>query len=425
MRILFLAHRTPYPPNKGEKIRAFHVLSHLAKKHEVSLVYWVDDPRDLEHTAFLQSLCRGTVLPVSMNRALAKGRAVFSLLRGRTLSEGYYSSRLFGRAVAEACAGGRFDAVYVYSSAVAAYGRDVAADRKLVDFVDVDSDKWGQLAAASSFPFSSIYRAEERRLSRWEAEISHWAHRSLFISRAEADLFKKRGGTGAIEVLPSGLDFDVRCLPVERRLQSFTSEDQGRQAFVNLIFVGSMNYHPNIDAVAYFATEILPLIRRFFPRVVFRIIGRSPARSVLALKAVEGVEVIGEVEDVRPFLLRSDISVAPMRMGRGVQYKVLEAMAMGIPVVASPAAIQGIDVLDGEELFTGATPEEFASKVIKLLNDRGLRRAMTHRAWKKMKRMYHWDAIGATLEELLNPDATNGGANSNAVDPLPFMRKEG
>lgn len=404
MKILFLSHRTPYPPNKGEKIRAFHVLSNLVKHHDVTLVYWVDDPSDFAHTSFLRSLCRGQVVPLRLNRFRAKCRALFSLLRGRSFSEGYYSSRAFQSAVRRVCSGGGFDVVYAFSSSVAFYARKIESKVKIVDFVDVDSDKWGQLAEVSTFPLSILYRLEQKRLLGYELEVSRWADRSVFISATEAQLFKAKGGAGTIDVLPSGMELELRRLPRDQvPFCSLGGPNGGTTPMIKVIFVGTMNYYPNVDAASYFAKEIFPLIRQQFPKAEFIIVGRSPAKAVRQLKNIDGVFVVGEVRDTRPYLLSADVSVAPMRLARGVQYKVLEAMAMGIPVVATAAAIQGIDVRGEEELLVGNSAEGFAAQVIRLLSDAELRKTITKRAWNKMHQLYSWDAIGAKLEAFLTP----------------------
>ena len=404
MKILFLAHRTPYPPNKGDKIRAFHFLSHLAKSHEVTLVYWVDDIRDLNHTQFLRSICRGEVLPVRLNRLAAMVRAVFALLAGRSFTEGFYGGSPFQRAVNTALRSGPFDAVLVFSSAVAAYAENIPSKSKVVDFVDVDSDKWGQLAEASPFPISWLYRHEQRCLSRFEVAVSSWASQSLFVSLPEAELFRKNGGKGLIDYLPNGADLDLRRLPLVQ--VPFHGTELSRKVPAigpKLIFVGTMDYFPNVDAVEYFASEIFPLIRREFPKAEFEIVGRHPTKAVRRLSRLDGVRVIGEVPEVRSLLIQADVSVAPMRIARGVQNKVLEAMALGIPVVATPLAIEGIEVSNEQEVLIGTRPDEFAGQVVRLLRDVELRRSLTKRAWNKMNQFYNWGVSGAKLEGLLGP----------------------
>jgi sugar transferase (PEP-CTERM/EpsH1 system associated) len=419
MKILFLAHRTPFPPDKGDKIRSFHLFSHLARSHKIAAVYFVDDPKDFAHTTFLHSLCRGRVIPVRLSRVAAMCRGLFSLLRGRSFSEGYYSAKEFGRAVEEARSDGPFDAVYVFSSAVASFAKTVAAPARVVDFVDVDSDKWGQLSKRAVFPLSLFYALEQKRLARWEVEISRWATASLFVAAADAELFKIQGGTGNIEVLPNGVDLELRRLPLEQ--VPFDGAGQGSPDALQgpkLIFIGTMNYYPNIDAVHYFVKEIFPLVRARFPRAVFEIVGRYPPRSVRRLQRFSGVQVLGEVPDVRSHLIRADVSVAPLRIARGVQNKVLEAMGMGVPVVATPEAIQGIEVCDGQEVLAGRSSSEFADQVIRLLSDAELRKALTRRAWSKVKQAYNWEASGARLERLLGgavkspPESKSAGAST-------------
>lgn len=423
MRILFLAHRTPYPPNKGEKIRAFNLLSHLAKSHEVTLVYWVDAIEDLAHAPFLRSLCRGPVVPVRLNRTLALTGAVRSLLQGGSLTEGYYGAKAYKNAVDNALRRGRFDAVLAFSSSVATYAEAIDCDTKIVDFVDVDSDKWGQLAKVSAFPLSILYKLEQKRLSKFETQISTWSTVNMFVSAAEAELYRQLGGQGEIAVLPMCTELEVRRLPLDQVPYQGTAPGGVKQYDeARLIFVGTLNYYPNIDAVIYFTQQIFPLIRQKFPRAVFEIVGRNPPKSVTALGRIDGVRVLGEVPDVRSYLVRADVSVAPLRIARGVQSKVLEAMGMGVPVVATPSAIQGIDVANGQELLVGQTPEEFAACVIKLLNDAELRKTITRKAWNRMKQLYNPEVIGTHLERILSAaqagkpqEATSAIANNHEV----------
>lgn len=420
MKILFLAHRTPFPPDKGDKIRSFHLLSHLAKRHEVTLVYFVDDPRDQAYAANLNSLCKGKAIPIRLYRWWGKCRALCSLFIGRSFTQGFYNSRAFRDVVNKLLREGPFDAVFVFSSGVAPYAARIVARSKIVDFVDVDSDKWGQLAKSSRFPRSWLYLLERKRLSRVETAISKWAGCSLFVSQTEADLFRARGGLGPIEVLPNGTQLELRRLPRDPVVTP-SSDTPARP--VKVIFVGTMDYYPNVDAVQYFAREILPRIREKFPLAVFQIVGRSPATAVRRLAAIDGVEVVGEVSDVRAYLVGADVSVAPMRIARGVPNKVLEAMGMGIPVVASSAAIRGIDVVAGEEILVGDSPEEFAHQIIRLLSDHDERRALTKRAWKKMQRAYNWEAIGERLETLLRPSSSGNRSGSEIVDKVSNGQK--
>jgi glycosyltransferase involved in cell wall biosynthesis len=259
------------------------------------------------------------------------------------------------------------------------------------------------LAKVSAFPLSFLYKLEQKRLSKFETRISTWSTVNMFVSPAEAELYRQQGGQGEIVVLPMCTELEVRRLPLDQVPYQGTASGGVEQSDeARLIFVGTLNYYPNIDAVIYFTQQIFPLIREKFPRAVFEIVGRNPPKAVTALGRIDGVRVLGEVPDVRSYLVRADVSVAPLRIARGVQSKVLEAMGMGVPVVATPAAIQGIDVANGQELLTGQTPEEFAACVIKLLNDAELRKTITRKAWNRMKQLYNPEVIGAHLERILS-----------------------
>jgi sugar transferase (PEP-CTERM/EpsH1 system associated) len=419
MKILFLAQRTPYPPNRGEKIRFYHILAQLAKKHMVSLAYWVDDPKDFQHVNLLRTVCKGgRVLPVYLNSISARLRASGALARGRSFSEGYFYSRQFRREIDRLVALEQYDLVYVFSSVMAQYLPHVTNFPVIVDFVGVDSDKWGQLAKFKSFPLSGLFRLEQKRLLRFECKTARWASASVFISQAEADLFKGQGGQGALVVIPNGVDSDLRRLPVRdaRFMAGPAAHDAGRSA-PTLIFVGTMNYYPNEDAVVYFAHEILPIIQKQFPQVSFEIVGRAPSSGVRRLNGIAGIRIWGEVGDVRAHLAQADVSVAPMRIARGVQNKVLEAMAVGIPVVASSEAVKGMPLVKGDEVLIGDSPEEFAAEVVRVLTDGSLYSRVAAKGHNCVVENYSWKVVGAQLaalvESLAKPAA---GAEMNFTE---------
>ena len=403
MKILFLAHRTPYPPDKGDKIRSFHMLSQLGRRHVVSLVYWVDDPKDLSHTNALRGICRGTVTPMPLHDLRAKTRAILSLAKGYSLSKGYYGSSKFQLTVNRLVNEEQPDLIYVFSSAMAQYVESFKKTPRIIDYVDVDSEKWRQLSQCTSYPFAQIYGLEHRRLRQLEIEASLWARYSLFVSEAEATLFGEIGGKGEIVAVPNGVTFDFLRLPVHESLEAGKQQPaQSHSRAVHVLFVGTMNYFPNADAVLYFSREILPRIRSVFPLVVFDIVGRAPARAVRKLSATPSVRVHGEVADLHPYLAGADVSVAPMRISRGVPNKILEAMAVGIPVVATTEAIKGLRVTDEEDLLLGDTPERFAEQVVRLLSDHKLRVRITKHARQAVHERYNWKAVGNQLAELID-----------------------
>jgi sugar transferase (PEP-CTERM/EpsH1 system associated) len=400
MKILFLAHRIPYPPNKGEKIRAYHLLVELVKKHSVSLAYWVDNSEDIPHVSVLRKLCQGSVVPVYLNPQIAMIRGMNSVFRGGSFSEGYFHSNHFQSVVDRLIKNEQYDVAYVFSSVMAQSIMGVHDLGTIVDFVDVDSDKWGQLAQFKAFPLSMLYRREQQRLSRYEKRLSQWAHWNLFVSQAEADLFKKLGGAGSVGVLPNGVESDIRRLPLLES-RSFGMRGDRSDKRIKLVFVGTMNYYPNTDAVLYFIKDILPLIQKKYPQAIFEIVGRFPPRSVRKLDGVSRVRVIGEVGDVRSYLTQADVSVAPMRIARGVQNKVLEAMAVGIPVVTTSRAIKGIQVVRGDEVLIGDNPEEFAAQVVRVLSDSRLYKRLVNKARGRVLESYSWKTIGVHLNDFV------------------------
>ena len=418
MKILFLAHRIPYPPNKGDKIRSYHFLRRLAERHDVTLAYCIDEPRDREYEPVLRRICRGSVHSVLLNLWAARARGVASLLSGRSFSEGYFYSPALQHVMDRLLQRERYDLVYAFSSPMAQYVREYTKIALLMDFVDVDSQKWSQLARFKKFPLARLLLVEAKRLANYEIAVSALAQCSLFVSAAEANLFRSIGGHGDIRALPNGVDSDLLRLPVsesEREAHAQASSQPVRPA--RLIFAGTMNYFPNADAVLYFVHEVLPLVRQAYPQVSFDVVGRYPTRAVRKLHGIGGVRVLGEVTDVRSHLVQADVSVAPLRVARGIQNKVLEAMAMGIPVVATPAAVEGIEVVDGEELLVADTAGDFARQVVRLLRDGQLRSRIGKKARSKMVQVYSWNRMGEHLEKILGeklPAARAGVAQRGA-----------
>jgi sugar transferase (PEP-CTERM/EpsH1 system associated) len=379
----------------------------------VSLACWLDDPKDVDHTHVLGRICRGSVVAVPMNPTRAKARALWALTKGSSFSQGYYYSSQFQSVVDGLVDKERPDVIYVFSSPMAQYVKGAASTTPtIVDFVDVDSEKWRELARLSKFPLSEIYRLEHPRLAQFEIEISRWARRSLFVSKAEADLFRARGGQGTILALPNGVELALQRLQTADDLRPGQRTVETTSRPIHILFVGTMNYFPNTDAVLYFAREIFPQIRSRFPQAVFDIVGRLPPRSVRRLGAIHGIQVHGEVEETRSFLVQADVSIAPMRIARGVPNKILEAMAVGVPVVATTEAVKGICVTDGEEALLADTPEAFAAQMIRLLSDRYLRSQITKRARQRVQEMYNWKTIGNQLADLVQEIVAIGGPGS-------------
>lgn len=375
--ILFLAHRLPYPPDRGDRIRSWHVLKALAKLAPVHVVAPLDNTDDRQHLAMVERVAaRVTTAVRPSSRGLAVGK---SFLTGQAASVELFTVPKLVRAAQQRIASGAIDTIYAFSGQMARYVPKLNGIRFVMDFVDMDSAKFAEQAKAAKGATRLILAREAKRLQAFEAATARRADVSLFVSRAEADLFE--GATGIrTEVLENGIDLDHFAPDVVAPVDAPTPL---------IVFTGQMDYGPNIEAVTGFVRDVLPRLEG----VTFAIVGRAPTAAVQAL-ASPRVIVTGEVSDTRPWLAAADIVVAPLKLARGVQNKVLEAMAMAKPVVASSSAALGIDAIDGRDLIVADDP---ADMINALLRDPERRRALGLSARARMVARYGWDAQMAPL----------------------------
>ena len=390
--ILFLAHRAPYPPDRGDKIRSNAVLTWLARRAHVHLIAFADDPADRVVPDLLHAqLASATIL----TRRRGRGAAVISALAsGASVSLVAFRDTAMTKAVRTLLASQPIDAVYAFSGQMAQYLPGTLP--AVMDFVDVDSAKFAGLAARANGPMRWMMTREARLLNAYEREVAQHADASLFVSAAEAALFADGcigdGGEGNIMVVENGIDttrFDPTVVtPVETNGSL-------------IVFTGQMDYAPNVEAVAWFVADILPAIRVRHPSARFAIVGRSPVAAVRAL-ASDDVIVTGAVDDVRGWLVAATVCVAPLKLARGVQNKILEAMAMARAVVATPCAAEGIDHAGTLSVADGAA--SFADTVCALLEDPSKADAMGHAARARVIGRYAWNERLAPLAVLLALD---------------------
>ena len=406
--LLFLSHRIPYPPNKGDKIRSFHLLRHLARRFVVHVGTFVDDEDDWQHVAALKAHCNGgEVLVLPLRKRPATLRSLTGLLTGEALSLPYYRDTALRHWVDELLARRPVRRAMVFSSPMAQYLERHRVLR-VADIVDVDSDKWMQYAAKARWPARWIYAREGRRLLDYERHVASTFDASYFVSSAEAALFHRLAPESVDRVshFENGVD-TLYFSPDAVHADPFASSDEA------LVFTGAMDYWPNVDAVTWFAQEALPAIRRERPGAVFYIVGSRPTPAVQALATMNGVRVTGTVPDVRPYLAFARAVVAPLRIARGVQNKVLEAMAMARPTVVTPQALEGIDARPGHDLVLA--PEDgpgFARTVLDLLarGDDGIGRSGRDRVVAR----YGWEANLDPVARVLMRDNTSTG-NASAM----------
>ncbi len=391
--ILFLAHRVPWPPDRGDKIRSFHILKKLQSMAPVRVGAFADDARDLEcANAERAGLA---ALHVELRNKPGWLSGVEALASGKPVSLTAFGSKSMQDWVNERLSSGMISHIFVFSGQMAQY---VPADfdgRFVMDFVDVDSAKFESYADEGNALMRWVHEREGRKLAAFEAEIARRADASLFVSTAEAALFRARSGADRVAAMGNGIDtvfYDPSAK--YRKLHPVFPDPL-------IVFTGQMDYRPNIEAVSDFAHNALPAIRAAHPETTFAIVGRNPAPAVVELSALPGVQVTGAVDDVRTWLSGADIVVAPLRIARGIQNKVLEAMAMAKPVVASTAAAEGIDAVDGEHLMVAQDAGEEAAMVSALLSDTDARLRLGAAARAHVMAHYGWDAQLAPLDAIM------------------------
>lgn len=405
--LLYLVHRLPYPPNKGDKVRSYHLLKHLARTHRVFLGTFVDDPADEAYVDTVRGLCT-ELMVARLHPRQAKVRSLTGLLTHQALSLQYYRHAGLQAWVREVLATQAVDAVVVFSSVMAQYVDHLDtpnAPPLLVDFVDVDSAKWTQYADQHRWPMSWLYRREGERLLAYEESVAFRARQSFFVTPQETALFARLAPACAsrVQSLSNGVEADF--FAPDATLASPFAADSVQGSAPPLVFTGAMDYWPNIDAVTWFVQEMLPALRQAWPGLRFYIVGRSPTPAVLAL-ASECVVVTGTVPDVRPYLQHAAVVVAPLRVARGVQNKILEAMAMARPVVAAKACVDVIDALAGDELLAAHTAEDFVAHILDLLRapERGER--IGRAARERVLARYSWTAHLAGIDPYLTSGVT-------------------
>ncbi len=394
--ILFLCHRIPFPPDRGDKIRSCHMLKAMSAMAPVHVGCFADDARDMsfadEMAAFTTSQC---VVMRDRSKLVA---GLSALLHRTSVLNSVYESASLRDWVGALLRDRPIRAIVGYSVQMARYvPEDLPSGiRFVMDFVDFDSAKYAAYGATGGGPMGWVNRREGRVLHTFEQQVAHRADISTFISTAEVGAFRRAGGVEECAILPleNGVDLDffdpqADFAPV------------GKVGDPLIVFTGQMDYRPNIEAAECFAQEALPHIRAVLPTATFAIVGRSPAPQVEALAKLPGVVVTGGVPDVRGWLAAADVVVAPLRIARGIQNKVLEAMAMGRPVVASPEAAEGIDAADGEHLVIAGDSRAEADAVLGLIEDRAEAQRMGRAARARMEQRYDWAATLAPLREMI------------------------
>ncbi len=394
--LLLLVHRIPYPPNKGDKIRSYHLLKHLASQYRVHLGTFIDDVDDGRHIDAVKALCVDTCF-VKLHPTRARLLSLRGLLTAEPLTLTYYRSDMLQRWVRTAMAAHSIQRVVAFSSPMAQFADDFTNVRRVMDFVDVDSDKWAQFAKSKAWPLSWVYQRESETLLNYERHVAARWDASVLVSNDEAELFRRLAPQSATRVsgISNGVDSDYFS-PQHRYENPYASGGPV------LVFTGAMDYWANVDAVAWFTHAVFPLVRAQIKDARFYIVGSRPSVAVQALAQCEGVTVTGAVPDVRPYLHYALAAVAPLRIARGIQNKVLEALSMARPVIATSAAAEGLKARPENTLWVADEAQHYAQRCVAML--RGELAAQAGESGRRcVVEHYSWAGNLARFSELLEP----------------------
>lgn len=392
VKILYLVHRTPYPPNRGDRIRSYHLLDYMAARAEVHLAFLAHTPPEPETLAVLQDRC-ARVAAVAVEPRRRWLRAAIRFAAGGTATEGLFASPRLRQTLRRWTDETRFDAVLVFCSSMVQYLDlpGLADVPVVIDLVDVDSQKWFDYAEHARGPKRWGFAAEGRRLRRLERSLPEAAAAITLVSQPEVDLYHRFCPADCVHAIGNGVDLAY--------FRPWRSEDEATTP--TCVFVGALDYRANLDGITWFAERVWPAVRRRLPEARFLLVGGNPGRTARRLGAMPGVELVGEVPDVRPYLAAATLSVVPLRVARGVQNKVLESLAMGKAVIASPQSVEGLALEPGEHVCLAATEQEWSDGVVTLLADAD-RRAQLGRAGRaEVERRYCWDRQLEPLGALL------------------------
>ena len=384
-KLLFISHCVPFPPDKGERIRAFHEVKALSKEYEVTLVCIARTEKEAQYAKVMNEWCdRVIVSRIGNKRGLIRGG--LHLLSGHSITEGYFHSSDLQEQVHELFNEKTFDLVFGYSSGIVEYVLDAASQIKVIDLVDMDSVKWDNYADNSSLLMSKLYHKESLGVAQLEKQAIKQSNAIICVSEPEINAAPTK--KGIFHVVPNGVD-----------AQYFSPEQSAADTPDSLIFVGSMDYRPNVEAVCWFCQQVWPVLKWRFPALEFHIVGRNPSREVRKLSRLRDVFVTGQVPDVRPYLSWSRIAIAPIQIARGIQNKVLEAMAMARPVVASSKALEGLQINSGCGILPADSLDEWTQNLCNLLADPKLCGKIGKAARRYVQENYKWEVC---MENLLS-----------------------
>lgn len=398
MNILFIAQRIPYPANKGEKIRSFHQIKYLAEQgHKITVLSPYEKKEEQSFALQLSQFDSISCECIPLESKLL--RLISGLVKNESLSVANFYNKILQKKIDIAIESNNFNAIICTSSAVAKYifcsstlNNQTNKPMLLMDFMDLDSDKWQQYANTSNWPMTWVYQREAKILAEYEQKIVQHFTACFFIADAEVSLFQtKSKHSQNVYTLGNGMDTKT----------FFPAKTPPNNEYPVFLFTGVMDYKPNVDAVIWFVQNIWSSLLSKYPKAKFIIAGMTPSPAVKELQNISGIEVTGYVDDILPYYHQSDYFVAPFRLARGVQNKVLQAFACGLPVISTPMGAEGIDCSEKKDILLANNKEEFLAAIALLEQDYELKNSIKENALILINEKYSWEGKLQILENIL------------------------
>lgn len=386
MKLFVLVSRVPYPLEKGDKLRAYHQMKDLAQRHEIILCCLTDKKVDSSAIEHLKTFCAEVVV-VKLNKVLQLARLTGALISSRPFQVHYFFQRKALRLIRKTIERTQPDHIYCQLIRCSEYLKDVYHIPKTIDYMDALSKGMERFSNTAPWYLKHFAKLEAKRLTQYEHLIFEYFDHHSIISEQDRELIvnPKRG---QIEVIPNGVDLDF-----------FTPRDTPKK--FSVVFTGNMSYAPNVDGAIFLANEIMPLVRKTIPNANLMLAGANPSNKVKAL-ASDDVTVSGWMDDIRDAYAQAQVFVAPMRIGTGLQNKLLESMSMGVPSITSPLANNALKAKANKEVLLGETAREFSHQIVHLIENQELQESLSSNGRFFVQENYSWQAAGALLERLLN-----------------------
>jgi len=387
MKILLLTPRLPYPPFRGDKLKIFNLLKRLAQEHSIHLVSFIEKKSELEYLQYLTPYC-AAIDVVPLRRWQSYCKCFLGLFSRLPLQVHYFKSRRMRRLLSEICQQRHFDVIHTHLIRMAPYTAALRHTAKVLDLTDAVSLYLQRYLAREKNPVMKfLLKLELRRVSRYESVIEQF-NACFVCSEPDREQLRQAAPEADIRLIPNGVD-----------LAYFSGNEPVAYEPNRIVFTGNLTYHPNIDGIFYFVNEILPLIKKEIPAAKFYIVGQSPSAKIRAL-AGDDVIVTGFVEDIKQYYLSSAVAVSPIRFGAGTLNKILEPLALGVPVVATSMGIEGLDLTIGKDILVADRPHAFAKHVVHLLKDAEFRDRLGNAGMAMVRRLYNWDTIVSLLDKI-------------------------